>query len=58
MPTSGANTARRSYRRRVKSSQCRGVHRAICNTIAGCKMTRGASRSFCRKNKNTRRLRR
>lgn len=58
MPSSRTNSARKSYRRRGKTSQCKGVHRAICSTIAGCRMTKGARRSFCRKNKNTRRLRR
>lgn len=48
-------SARRSYRRRVKSSKCRGLKPGMCLAKAGCKMTRGKKRSFCRKSRSTRR---
>lgn len=48
-------SARRSYRRRVKSSKCRGLKSPACNSTSGCKMTKGKKRSFCRKSKITRR---
>lgn len=48
-------SARRSYRRRVKSSKCRGLKSTTCNSTSGCKMTKGKKRSFCRKAKITRR---
>jgi hypothetical protein len=48
-------SARRSYRRRVKFSKCRGLKPSICLAKDGCKMSRGKKRSFCRKSKSTRR---
>lgn len=50
-------SARRSYRRRVKSSKCRGLKPGMCLAKDGCKMSRGKKRSFCRKVKSTRRRR-
>ena len=50
-------SARRSYRRRVKSSHCRGKGPAVCRSKSGCKYTRGKKRSFCRKSRNTKRRR-
>ena len=51
-------SAKRSYRRRVKASACRGMRGRTCNKTAGCKYVSGSKRSFCRKSKNTRRVRR
>ncbi len=48
-------SAKRSYRRRVKASACRGMRGRTCNKTAGCKFARGSKRSFCRKRRNTRR---
>ena len=52
----------RSYRRRVKTSHCRGRNAALCNRVGafyadgkhytGCKMAKGKKRSFCRKRSN------
>lgn len=50
-------SARRSYRRRVKASKCRGLKPGICLAKDGCKFSRGKKRSFCRKVKSTRRRR-
>lgn len=58
MPTSVRSDAKKSYRRRIKLSQCRGVlGRTVCNKTPGCRMSRGEKRSFCRKRRNTRRKR-
>ena len=50
-------SARRSYRRRVKASSCRGKGPAACRGASGCKRASGKKRSFCRKTKNTKRHR-
>lgn len=50
-------SAKRSYRRRVKSSTCRGKGPAVCRGTRGCKYASGKKRSFCRKTKVTRRHR-
>ena len=50
-----SSSARRSYRRRVKSSKCRGLKPGMCLAKDGCKFSRGKKRSFCRKAKSTRR---
>ena len=47
----------RSYRRRVRSSKCRGKGPAVCRGSSGCKYASGRRRSFCRKSRNTRRHR-
>lgn len=47
----------RSYRRRVKSSRCRGKSVKACRGSAGCYVVSGKRRKFCRKYKNTRRSR-
>ncbi len=54
MPSSGA---KKSYRRRVRASPCRGKKGYACATAPGCKMSKGKKRSFCRKSRNTRRRR-
>jgi len=51
-------SAKRSYRRRVRSSKCRGHVAAACRAMSKCKYSSGKKRSFCRKGKNTRRRRR
>ena len=50
-------SARRSYRRRVKSSKCRGKPGYSCAATPGCRRASGKKRSFCRKSKNTKRHR-
>ena len=50
-------SARRTYRKRVKSSKCRRKGPAACRGASGCKYAAGKKRSFCRKTKNTRRVR-
>ena len=45
---------RRTYRKRVKASPCRGKRSTICRVKRGCKLTRGKKRSYCRKSKNSR----
>ena len=47
------STAKRSYRKRVKASNCRGLKTAKCRHRPGCKMSHGKKRSFCRKSRNT-----
>ena len=47
---------RRSYRRRVKSSACRGKSPAVCRSMDNCKFV-GKRRRFCRKSSNKRRRR-
>jgi len=49
------SSAKRSYRRRVKSSKCRGLKPGMCVAKSGCKFSRGTKRAFCRKSKSTRR---
>ena len=49
------SSAKRSYRKRVKASACRGKRTSSCRQAPGCKMSMGKKRSFCRKSKNTRR---
>lgn len=48
-------SARRSYRRRVKESKCRGLKPGVCLAKDDCKFSRGKKRSFCRKAKSMRR---
>lgn len=50
-------SAKRSYKRRVKASVCRGKGPAVCRGTKGCKYASGKKRSFCRKTKITRRRR-
>ena len=55
MPTKSALL---SYRRRVKSSSCRGKSRRGCRKTSGCNLTRsGKRRSYCRKDSIRRRRR-
>ena len=49
------NSAKRSYRKRVRSSHCRRKGPAACRGTKGCKYSSGKKRSFCRKTKNTKR---
>lgn len=49
------SSAKRSYRKRVKTSKCRGKRASSCRQAPGCKMSMGKKRSFCRKSRNTRR---
>ncbi len=46
----------RSYARRVRNSPCRGKGPATCRRTSGCKYSRGKKRTFCRKRKNTKRM--
>ena len=46
------STAKRSYRKRVMNSKCRGLKTAKCRHRPGCKMSLGKKRSFCRKTRN------
>ena len=48
-------SARKSYRRRVRSSPCRKKGPAVCRSLSSCKYVSGKKRSFCRKGTNTRR---
>ena len=58
----------RSYRRRVKTLDCRDRNTALCNRVGafyadgkyytGCKMAKGKQRSFCRKRNNKNRTKR
>jgi hypothetical protein len=50
------SSKKRSYRRRVKSSECRGQTSSTCRYMKShCNYTHGKKRRFCRKNKNTKR---
>ena len=50
------SSAKRSYRKRVRSSPCRGKGPAVCRATKRCKyVSKGKKRSFCRKTKNTKR---
>jgi hypothetical protein len=52
-------TARKSYRRRIKSSKCRGKLGVNCRKSMGCKKVRRRTKSsYCRKMTNTRRHKR
>ena len=53
-------SSRRSYRRRVKRSMCKGRKRRTCKKMRGCKWYKGKTRSksMCRKQHNRRRTRR
>jgi len=45
---------KRAYRKRVKTSKCRGKGPAACRGTSGCKYSsKGKKRSFCRKSRNT-----
>jgi len=48
---------KRSYAKRVRKSPCRGHSMRACIMTEGCKFTKGKKRSFCRKGKNTKRVR-
>ena len=65
----GGMTARRSYRRRVRGSPCRGKSIPMCRAsrrvirtpsgglFHGCKVAKRGSTRYCRKRRNTRRKR-
>ena len=50
-----SSSARKSYRRRVKTSKCRGKVGISCRKSLGCKKAKGRTRSYCRKMTNKRR---
>lgn len=52
MQTRSRSARFKTYRKRVKSSYCRGLGRKTCRRKPGCKRARGEIRSFCRKSKN------
>ena len=44
------------YRRRVRTSKCRGLDSKVCSKRSGCKYVhKGKTRKYCRKSKNSRR---
>ena len=47
------SSAKKSYRKRVKSSRCRGLMASKCRSSKSCKMAFGKKRSYCRKSRNT-----
>ena len=47
---------KRSYARRLRASPCRGKKAYACVAKPGCKMSKGKKRSFCRKSRNSRRM--
>ncbi len=50
-----AVSAINEYRKRVKTSNCRGLGTRRCSQKTTCKYASGTMRRFCRKSKNTRR---
>ena len=50
-----AVSAINEYRKRVKTSNCRGLGTKRCSQKTTCKYASGTMRRFCRKAKNTRR---
>ena len=50
-----AVSAINEYRKRVKTSTCRGLGTRRCSQKQICKYASGTMRRFCRKSKNTRR---
>ena len=54
MPAPSA-TAKRSYRKRLAKSPCKGIKASQCRNSKKCKLAVGKKRSFCRKIKNQRR---
>jgi hypothetical protein len=52
-----SSSAKKLYRKRVKTSKCRGMMTAKCRSSKSCKMALGKKRSFCRKAVNTKRSR-
>ena len=50
-----AVSAINEYRKRVKTSNCRGLGTRRCSQKPACKYASGTMRRFCRKSKNTRR---
>jgi len=49
------SSARRSYRRRVSKSKCKGKRASTCRNSKTCKMAFGKKRSYCRKRSNKKR---
>ncbi len=47
------SSAIRDYRKRVKTSKCRGLGSRLCSRNPSCKYANGKIRSFCRKTKNS-----
>ncbi len=54
--SSATKTRKQIYRKRVKTSQCRGKTSMYCRTRRGCKSTNKTmhKKSYCRKIKNKR----
>lgn len=50
-----AVSAIHEYRKRVKTSNCRGLGTRRCSQKTTCKYASGTMRRFCRKSKNTKR---
>jgi hypothetical protein len=46
------SSAKRSYRKKVANSQCKGLKASQCRNSKTCKLAIGKKRSFCRKIKN------
>jgi hypothetical protein len=51
------NSAKASYRRRLRMSSCRGKLAYACVSKPECKYTKGRKRKYCRKKKNQSRRR-
>ena len=48
-----SRTRAKSYRRRGKTSPCKGKGPAVCRSLSSCKYSSGKKRSFCRRNSNS-----
>ena len=49
-------TRRKLYRKRTKASKCRKKTQDKCKTMKKCKFTSGKKRKYCRKGRNTKRI--
>ena len=49
------SSAKRSYRKRVSKSKCKGKRASTCRNSKNCKMAFGRKRSYCRKSTNKKR---
>ena len=50
-------SSRSLYRKKNRSSKCRSKPVITCRKTKGCKYIRGEKRKYCRKSKNTMRIR-
>ena len=57
MPLSKVKRSSRSAAKKKTSSNCRSKPVVTCRKTKGCKYVRGEKRKYCRKSKNTRRIR-